>query len=368
MDTILPHGPLHGEHEPTRGRRVRRRKPAKAMPTQQIAPAFLTHRFLPLAGDHPVLRLNRRVQGEFFRSVGNLARLYRLTEPEMTGLPYPLNIHATFVHLKQQLEKAEPALSLAIVQTKEEVTTLATVKPVEIGGALYYIPLLPIFKLLRRAKARQIAPILLSLAAYIHQKMGLPTYTERGSYIADVYSILEQWVDDTDADRDEKETTECYREFRRAEVVGDYMQRKLRQPMRITMLLSYLQAFEPVGTWEVQLRQLAVDYLKLDLAFPDRSLFNEIPNYFLEEEEDERVCKEQYLSFVYDNYSWLVQEMSDYVENSLQECPVLDAPLTVQYFHQPQSKECHDPAYEVACFRVLNEFAYLLHNINHEEY
>jgi hypothetical protein len=368
MDTIQQHGPQPRRHEQIAGRRVRYRKPAQTLPTQPFAPAFLRHRFLPLVADHPILSRNRRVQGEFFRSVGNLAQLYRLAVLEMTGLPYPLNIHATFVHLKQQLEKAHPALSLVIVQTKDGTITLATAKAVDLQSTLFYIPLLPIFNLLRRPKALQISPILLSLAAFIRQKMGVPDYRDRGSYMADVYSILEQWVDDTDADRENKETELCYREFRRAEVVGDYMRRKLRQPVRITKLFSYLQAFEPVGTWQNRLLALGVDFLKLDLAFPDRSLFGEIPAGFLEGEEEERVGKDYYLSFVYDNYSWLGEEMNDYIETSLQECPVVDAPLTVQYFDQPQSKECHDSTYEMECLRLLNEFAYLLNNITYAEY
>ena len=168
---------------------------------------------------------------------------------------------------------------------------------------------------------------------------------------------------------DEKESAEYYREFRRAERIGYYMQRKLRQPVRITKLAAHFKAFVPASIWETRLQQLAVFFLQLDLAFPDRCLFNEIPTGFLEDEaQEDRVSKEQYFSFVYDNYSWLGEEVNDYVETSLQECPVVDAPVTVQYFHRPQAKECHDATYEETCLRLLNEFAYLLNNIDHEEY
>jgi hypothetical protein len=370
MDTLSQPGSLPWEHAPTPGRRVRPRKPAPALPDQPVTPAFLTHRFLPLASDHPVLYRNRRVQGEFFRSVDHLARLYRLVAPEVTDLPYPLNIHAAFVHLKQQLERAQPALSLAIVQTNEGITTLATAKEVDLQGCLYYIPLRPIFRLLRRKKAREVGPILLGIAAYIRQKMEMPCYSDWGSYMANVHGILEQWVDDMDGQRDEKEAAEYYSEFRRAEKVGYYMQQKLRQPARITKLTSCLQTFDPVGEWQVRLRQLAGDFIQLDHAYPNRSLFEEIPTGFLDEEarDEDRVSKDQYLSFVYDHYSWLGEEVNDYVETSLQECPIVDVPVTVQFFHEPQCKEAHDPTYEVTCLRLLNEFAYLLNNIDHEEY
>jgi len=310
------------------------------------------------------------VQGEFFRSVENLARLYRLVIAEVTDLPYPSNIHAAFVQLKQQLERAQPALSLAIVQTNGGITTLATAKEVDLQGCLYYIPLRPIFRLLRRKKARQVAPILLSIAGYIRQRMGMPCYSDWGSYMANVHGILEQWVDDMDGERDEKEAAEFYREFRRAERVGYYMHQKLRQPARRTKLISYLQTFDPVGEWQVRLGQLAGDFIQLDHAYPNRCLFEEIPTGFLDEEarEEDRVSKEQYMSFVYDHYSWLGEEVNDYVETSLQECPVVDAPVTVQYFYEPQPEERHDPTYEESCFRLLNEFAYLLNNIDHEEY
>ena len=370
MAAIPKHRTPSGRYEPVTGRRVRHRQPAQTLSAPPVAPAFLTHRFLPLVADHPVLRPSRRVQGEFFRSVDNLTQLYQLTVPEITALPYPLNIHAVFVQLQQQLERTLPTLSLAIVLTKEGVTTLATARAVDVQGTLYYIPLLPIFKLLRRAKARLVSPILLSLAAYIRQKMGVPSYCDLGSYMADVHDILEQWVDDSGAERDDRETAECYREFRRAEAVGWYMHRKLLQPARIANLPSYLQAFEPVGTWQTRLKQLAEDFLRLDLAFPGRCLFKEIPTGFLEEEteEEERVSKGQYLSFVCDHYSWLGEEMNDYVETALQDCSVVDAPVNVQYFHQPQTIECHDPTYEVTCLRLLSEFAHLLNDIDYAEY
>jgi hypothetical protein len=288
----------------------------------------------------------------------------------VVGLNYPLNIHAAFVQLKQQLGRVQPALSLAILQTSDGVTTLATAKEVDLQGCLYYIPLLPIFKLLRRKKARHIAPILIGIAAYIRQKMGMPCYSDWGSYMANVHGILEQWVDDTEGERNEQESAEYYREFRRAERVGNYMQRKLRQPLRIAKMATDFKAFVPAGTWQTRLQQLAVYFLHLDLAFPGRCLFNEIPTGFLDEEtrEEDRVIKDQYLSFVYDHYSWLGEEVNDYVETSLQDCPVVDAPVTVQYFHQPQTKECHDATYEETCLRLLNEFAYLLNNLDHEGY
>jgi hypothetical protein len=370
MDTLSQPGSLPWEHAPTRGRRVRPRKPASALPAQPVTPAFLRHQFLPLATDHPVLYRSGEVQSEFFRSVDHLARLYRLVVPDVPDLPYPLNIHAAFVQLKQQLERAQPALSLAILQTDDGVTTLATAKEVDLQGYLYYIPLQPIFRLLRRKKARQITPILLGIAAYIRQKMGMPCYSDWGSYMANVHGILEQWVDDTEGERDEKEAAEYYSEFRRAERVGYCIQRKLRQPARISKLTVNLQIFEPIGEWQVRLRELAGDFLRLGNAYPNRCLFEEIPIGFLDEEtrDEDRVSKEQYFSFVYDHYSWLGEEVNDYVETSLQECPVVDAPVTVQFFHEPQCKEGHDPSYEVTCLRLLNEFAYLLNNIDHEEY
>jgi hypothetical protein len=302
--------------------------------------------------------------------VDHLARLYQLEVPEVTDLPYPLNIHAAFVPLKQQLERAQPALSLAIVQTNEGITTLATAKEVDLQGCLYYIPLLPIFRLLRRKKARQVAPILLGIAACIRQKMAIPSYSDWGSYMANVHGILEQWVDDMDGEREEKEAAEYYREFRRAEKVGYYMQRKLRQPVRITKMAAQFETFVPAGLWETRLQELAVYFLQLDRAFPNRCLFEEIPTGFLDEEarDEDRVSKEQYFSLVYDHYSWLGEEVNDYVETSLQECPVIDAPVTVQYFDAPQPVERHDPTYEVTCLRLLNEFACLLNNIDHEEY
>ncbi|HEV2353265.1 MAG TPA: hypothetical protein VGR89_03435 [Puia sp.] len=267
------------------------------------------------------------------------------------------------------MEKAHPALSLAIVQTKEGITTLATVKPVDLRNCLYYIPLHPIFRLLRRKKARQFTPIVLGIAAYIRQKMAMPFYNDWGSYMSNVHRILEQWLDD-EPQLDEKESADYYRDFRRAEKVGYYMQQKLRQPTWIQKLFFYLQAIKPVGEWQTRLRKLAEDFLHLDLAFPDRCLFNEIPTGFLEGDvqDEDRISKDQYLSFVYDHYSWLGEEVNDYVETSLQECPVVDAPVTVQYFDQPQHEERHDPTYEETCFRLLNEFAYLLNNLDHEKY
>lgn len=370
MDTLSKPGSLPWEHAPTRGRRVGPRKPTPALPAQPVTPAFLTYRFLPLATDHPVLSRHRRVQHEFFRSVDNLTRLYQLVVPEVADLPYPLNIHAAFVQLKQQLERARPALSLAIVQTNGGIITLATAKVVDVQGCLYYLPLRPIFRMLRRKKARQVAPILLGIAAYVRQKMGIPSFSDWGSYMANVHGILEQWVDDMDGERDEKEAAEYYREFRRAERLGYYTQRKLRQPARLTKLPFYLQTFEPVGEWQGRLKQLASDVLHLHHDYPDRCLFEEIPTGFLNEEarEEDRITKDQYLSFVYDHYSWLGQEVNDYVETSLQECAIVDAPVTMQYFHEPQCKEAHDPTCEVTCLRLLNEFAYLLNNIDYEKY
>lgn len=370
MDTLSQYGPTTESYERAPRRRVSRRQSAQALSNQPPAPAFLTHRFLPLAADHAVLHRNKRVESEFFRSVDHLVTLYRLSVPKCVDLPYPLNIHAVFQQLKEQLKTSQPDLSLAIVQTDKRITTVATVKAVAWQDTLYYIPLLPLFKLLRRKQARHVAPILVGIAAMIYQKLGIPMYTERNSYLADVYSILHQWVDDTEAERTEQETAQYYREFRRADAVGYHMQRKLRQPLRIIKLSRYVQEFKPVGPWQNRLRELAGDFLALGQKFPRRCFFRDIPTGIWEEdmEDEDRIRKDNYLSFVYDNDGCLGEEMEDYVNTSLQDCPVVDEPVTVQYFNEPQPVELHDATYQKTCLFLLNEFCHLLNDLDHDEY
>ena len=140
MDTLSQPGSLPSKHAPTQGRRVRPRKPAPALPAQPIAPAFLRHHFLPLAGASgfiPKQTGTRRI----FPVRRQFDAVIRASGPGTGELPFPLNIHTVFVQLKQQLERVQPALSLAILQTTDGVTTLATAKEVDLQGCLYSIPL-----------------------------------------------------------------------------------------------------------------------------------------------------------------------------------------------------------------------------------
>jgi hypothetical protein len=326
----------------------------------------VTAQFLPVQSE-PLSRLPY-AETAYFRGAKHLADLYGLQAPDRGSAPYPLNVARSFTILKTQLEKHRPDLSLAIVQGTDHRISLATIKTIDPSDYTWYVPILPLYQLFGCEKARTITPLLLEMFRYLYHHMGIPHYTETRSYLYFVHETICQWLYDCAGDCDPGFQVSCLAELSKAERIGIAMFKKMRKPFNQARLESQVLHFHAATDWESDLEALGNEYVQFVRKYGKRSLYDAIPEGFLEPTIEERIAKDCYLSFSYDAQGWLEEEVVSFVDGDLQERLVIDAPLALQTFDKPQITESHDLQFETAAFSLIDNLHRLLYHLNHEEY
>jgi hypothetical protein len=330
----------------------------------------LTHRFLPVyREDNTVTRDRRTVEKEYTNSAHNLAVLYGLTVPDISGTPYPLNIYRSYEQLKDQLSAIDKSLTLVITQRPGSGISLTTGKDVDLYRGLYYIPVYPAYCLLHRPGAKHFSSIVLSLLRYVYQHMRIPYYRNPGEYLHNVYDMIAEWVEQSE---DEFEERADYRkaqlELRRAKSIGDYMLRKMRQPFDAGKLATAVSRFAPATPNEQQLRDLAAAFLDFHRAYPDRRFFDEIPIRWVEPDQDDRAYPWHYLSFIYHTSDWWCDQLDSQIVPEVQEYSVWDDPMAIQFFDQVQNTAHHPQDFQATALTLIDDFKFLLSHLNDGKY
>lgn len=351
--------------KPVRVRRdvtkVARRSPGKkaAAPKRtapNVANGFLKHQFLPLRADcHAELDDRKSVESEFFSSLSNLATLYGVKVLPRNNTVYPCNIANAFKHVQKQLEIIAPGVELAIIQDETHAATLVTYKEYSIGNCLYYIPVRPLWELLRQTNKKQEAELLQSVFAYLLQLVNIPSFADWRTYLHSEYQMLWEWYSE-DESVESKDWQVLSAALRSVEICGSIIEKKIKNPVNLTLFGKRLAQFLPTDQIGKDFKQIATRFYNLYQKFPQRSFCDSIYTGLSEPEVENRVMAGQYLSLVWDTTDCLFDDVMQSVNAQLEECMVMDNPLAIQFFDTPQTKIALDLEFEHTLFALLDDF------------
>ena len=324
-------------------------------PAEPADHGFLSYSFLPLlAEEHDELQEREKAEKEFFQSLDHLADLYQFDLPQERNEVYPYNITLAYQHATARMKKIRPELSLIVVQDEHHTACLATTKIFDTSSASYYINVRPLHLLLQKKESKETAALLLSLFAWLHQVVKVPWYTDKRTYLFYCYRIINEWI----KKKPDKDI---------ALKAGTGIYKKIVLPKHIEMFASRVNGFTPVDAWERSLHLLSREALRLCTKYPGHSVFSMVKNSLLEQDR-ERACLEQYLSFFWDEKDMLYQSMIGYVNTGLEKMDTIDGPMAIQLFDKPQQQEQHDLDFAEQLFALVEELVQLLNRFDHEEY
>lgn len=346
-----------------RGRREKNKTPERARGAG--GHGFLTHRFGPVMEDGDDLLKNKaRIERDFFASVSYLCSLYQIPVPVVRGQSYPLNLLNAFQQVKRQLASVAPGTEVEVIATETGMACLATVQAYDTGCTLYYIPVRPLVDLLADPDRQQEAALLLYVFAYLYHVVDIPWFLHTGSFLDDIYEMLESWYTDTSEQEEEAATLEALAVFERMNIEGDGLQERLRSLRSLRGWRKCLRNFTPSSPAGHALKAVAQSAWALNQAYPRRSFWDSIqPDIFYAEYDEERMRPDQYLSFFWDSRDDIYDALMDAVNVSLQECAVTEEPVSVQIFDQPQTTITHSLDFEQKLFTLLGDLCALLNEL-----
>lgn len=63
------------------------------------------------------------------------------------------------------------------------------------GATLYYIPVIPLYQMLRNKNRKKTGLLLLSVCTYLYRIADIPYYRQEDSYLYWIYEMLTEWLE-----------------------------------------------------------------------------------------------------------------------------------------------------------------------------
>jgi hypothetical protein len=274
---------------------------------------------------------------------------------------YPYNIAVELWHAEEQLKnKIRNWEEIRLVQDGRK-TYLTSGERYNTGCALFYIPVVPLYRLLKSRKSKQVAQLLLSVCSYLYHVADIPYYRQENSFLYWQYEMLKEWVL---SDEYTDETDSYLNEMAQAEWIGDFMEQKIINRTNLTVFKERIVQFKSRDTLEHHCWKLACEAFDLYEKYPDNTVFgNARPNGETAEEDDMEnvVTMDKYISFYAGGKGWLNENLEQCVNTELQEYGQIQEPVIIKRFDGSDITN-HNLEFENRLFTLMDELIYLLNS------
>lgn len=301
------------------------------------------------------------IRAGFCASFEQLIAHYGITLPLPQTLRYPDTIAHYLPLLRDALkEKADGFYSLHLVNGDER-TFLVTEQHYPTGQTLYYLPVIPLYKMLRDKKHRKAALLLLSVCAWLYRIVDIPYYRQENNYLYYQYDMIQDWVEqDTDNEYADNEI----QDLREAADIGDRMEQKLRHPANLEYFAIRLERFSSGDELDRQCLATATQAYSICLQYPNESIFRNAPQRKQADPDrddyDEIITMDKYISFSADTKGWLFDTLADTVNNEFNECGETEEPVLVKCFDGSPVPGSFD--FERRAFEIMDGLCEILYN------
>jgi hypothetical protein len=302
------------------------------------------------------------VEQGLLKSLSTLAGVYSCELTHVKDKPYPYNILLAHWDMERQLETKSRA-TIGIVEDDEGMVQAASIETYEMTSTLYYIPVLPFYRLLQNKKRKRAGELLLSVFAYLYHEAGIPYYRDSSTEMDSYYEMLVEWyVEDKDSYQEE-EFNSLMSDFRAVVHYGDVMFRKIYNRCHLRQFAARVSSFVPRDAFDRACLNIATIALQLYERYPSQSIFRHIAPFDDEDVYDNGVIRaEEWICFVADTRGWLYDQLEQTLNNQFQECLYVEEPRMVQTFDSPDaSVETFD--FEYTLFELIDDLCSLLNNL-----
>lgn len=324
---------------------------------------FLKVSFLPRLQENKTVQACQdisKMESDFYASLDSLAEHYHIVPMLTHHFEYPYNMALALWDLEEKLKKSVGNFSELRLLQDSHKTYLLSEEKYSTGTTLYYIPVEPIYQMLKDPKYKKNAQLLLSVCSYLYHSADVPYYRQQGSYLYWLYEMHRDW---TEQDEDREENERYVREFDKAELIGDCMGQKIFSPMNLTFFEKRLNTFESRNVFDRECLDTAKKAFALYSDYPNESIFRNapIPDGDEEETESEGIGMEKYISFISDTKGWLYESIEESINNEFNEYGAMDEPTILKCFDGNKLSE-NSLDFESRLFALLDDMCALLYN------
>lgn len=302
---------------------------------------------------------------DFFHSIGRLCRHYGIALTPARSLGYPYSRELALWEADKLLRSVRQESIELEVQQRDGTVCLAATETYCTGNTLYYIPLIPLHRLMQSRRRRRAAQLLLGVCAYLYQRAGIPHYHDEDSYLYWQYDMIGEWVEADPEGWEQEHYWQHRSQLHQAEYVGEVMQRRLRNTRCLEQLGTATYNFRPVNDFDCQCLSLAQDAVQLMHEYPQQHIYRNADQNVLpdpdEGYEEECITMDKYIGFCAGTQGWLYQTLSECVNAEFGECSSIQEPVVRRIFYG-QEQQCGSLDFECRLFRLIDDLCSLLNN------
>lgn len=348
------------------------KRPKEISSDSATSNGFLKATFLPkLKEDETVTtqqngRKITKTERDFYQSLSQLSEHYDIHPMPIQDFEYPYNIALSLFDVEKQLKnKIKNWDNIRLIQ-KENKTYFISEERCNSGSTLFYIPVIPLYKMLKNKQRKKSAQLLLSVCAYLYRNADIPYFRQENSYLYWNYEMLNDWIEE-DEEIDENHLYK--KELQQAEIIGDLMEQKISHRKNLEIFGKRLEKFKPKDDFDEECFQLSKKAFQLYNDYPEECYFrnahfNNVPKQENREEEegyDEEtvISMDKYVSFFADDKGWVYQNLIDCVNNEFNEYAELQEPMIFKAFNGNDITK-NNLDFENRLFEILIQLSTLL--------
>ncbi|MDI5887650.1 hypothetical protein [Flavobacterium yafengii] len=336
-------------------------QPTKVSSDRTVTDGFLRHQFLPLLEKGKELPDQESTQKDFFESLAILTKVYGLQTLNVADKSYPYNILLAHQYAKMQLSQSVQDIEVSIL-TDDTTVKLATQHTYHTGMTLFYIPVLPLYRLLQDTKQKKNATLLLSVFAYLYHIAGIPYYRDDYSALAYYYQCMEEGLMEACEEDDTDEKNSLYSACNAASHYGDCMHRKIFNPHQLNQFRSRIARHQQKSSFDRDCLSIAKKVCALWQEYPSYTVFRSTSNLQLDEDEG-IISAQQYISFVAENNGILYEHIARMVNDEFNECSEMEQPTLLQVYDKQHNPPTEGLDFEYRLFPLINDLCTLLNQI-----
>jgi len=360
--TLQTVGRVHRMGAADKRRTRNKQRQTQVSTTTDVANGFLRTTFLPkleaMKTVQPATEVEK-IETDFYCSLCAIARHYNGFEPTDTrtfGYPYNIALSVWEVenHLKRNIKNWN---GLRLVQDDKAKTFFISEERYDTGTTLFYIPVIPLYKMLKEPKTKRAARLLLSVFAYLYHVADIPYYRQEDAYIYWQYEMIADWIEQDD----ETELDSRKEDLKVAQWCGEKIEQKIFNRKNLDVFEQRIKALKPTNNFEQECLNVAKGMFTLYTDYPATTVFQHAKYADDEEQEDEVISMRKYISFIADTKGWLYETIAESVNNEFNECGVTEEPTIIKKFNGKAITEC-SLDFENRLFPLINDLCCLLNN------
>ena len=316
--------------------------------------------FLPKLKTAQSVQACQKTERDFYKSLSKLAEHHSIEPMQTQDFEFPYNIVLSMWDMETKVKRTNINWEgFKLIQDSKK-TYFTSEERYNTGTTLYYIPVVPLFQILKDQKRKKTAQLLLSVCSYLYHIAQIPYYRQEESYLYWLYEMMNDWVEQ---DEETAETETNKRELRNAECIGDKVEQKLFNLINLKVFEKRLNRFKSVDTFDSECWKIARNAFALYTEYPSENIFR---NATLPEkdpydnDENEIIGMEKYISFIADTKGWLYESLSDTINNEFNEYGAMEEPTISKQFDGSEIPTANLD-FENRLFDLLNDLSGLLY-------